>query len=222
MRKGLNENPVAQIAVFILLAVLVAFLLLTRVANTNSGDGTSASSTAPSTSAPADAPSTPTPSPTADAASSSGAPPAATSPSDGTAPPAVPAGAASLGKFVAGPGLPAPVVRAYTNDKTVVLLVLRRHGIDDDRLRENVERLSGRNDLALFVTNAGHIARYSRITYGVNVDRVPVLIVLRPRHLTRGTPKATLSYGFRGPESVDQAIRDALYKGPSDLPYYPR
>ena len=72
------------------------------------------------------------------------------------------------------------------------------------------------------MTNAGHIARYSRITQGVNVDRVPALIVLRPRHLTQGTPTATLSYGFRGPESVDQAIRDALYKGPSNLPYYPK
>ena len=100
--------------------------------------------------------------------------------------------------------------------------MLKRRGIDDDQLRRNVEQLRGRSDLALFVTNAGHIARYSRITHGVNVDRVPALIVLRPRHLTHGTPKATLSYGFRGPESVDQAIRDALYKGPSNLPYYPK
>ena len=123
---------------------------------------------------------------------------------------------------MAGPGLPAPVVKAYKDDKTVVLLVLRHRGIDDDQLRQNVERLRGKSDLALFVTNAGHIARYSRITQGVNVDRVPALIVLRPRHLTHGTPTATLSYGFRGPESVDQAIRDALYKGPSNLPYYPK
>jgi len=76
--------------------------------------------------------------------------------------------------------------------------------------------------VALFVTNAGQIARYSRITQGVNVDRVPALIVLRPRHLTDGTPEAILSYGFRGPESVEQAVRDALYKGPTDLPYHPK
>ena len=61
-----------------------------------------------------------------------------------------------------------------------------------DRRRPAASKTSrgfaGRSDLALFVTNAGHIARYSRITQGVNVDRVPALIVLRPRHLTHGTP----------------------------------
>ena len=54
------------------------------------------------------------------------------------------------------------------------------------------------------------------------MNRVPALIVLRPRHLTHGTPTASVSYGFRGPDSVDQAVSDALYKGPRNLPYYPR
>ncbi len=74
----------------------------------------------------------------------------------------------------------------------------------------------------MFVTNAGHIARYSRITQGVDVNRVPALIVLRPRHLTRGVPKASVSYGFRGPESVDQAVRTPSTRARSNLPYYPR
>jgi hypothetical protein len=56
----------------------------------------------------------------------------------------------------------------------------------------------------------------------VDVNRVPALIALRPRNLTHGAPTATVSYGFRGPESVDQAISDALYKGPRNLPYHPR
>ena len=34
-------------------------------------------------------------------------------------------------------------------------------------------------------------------------------------------PAATVSYGFRGPASVEQALEDALYKGPKDIPYYP-
>jgi hypothetical protein len=220
VRQALNDNPVAQIAVLGLLAAVVGFMLLTRVASGGGGE-TAASSTAPVTSSPADSSSSSTAGTAADTArpatGSEEAPSTAITPSDGTAPPA-----GSVGEFVAGPGLPASVVKAYRDDKTVVLLVLRRRGIDDDRLRANVERLRGTNDLALFVTNAGRIARYSRITYGVNVDRVPALIVLQPRHLTHGTPMATLSYGFRGPESVDQAIRDALYKGPSDLPYYPK
>ena len=48
------------------------------------------------------------------------------------------------------------------------------------------------------------------------------LIVLRPRKLTDGTPVATVSYGFRGPDSIGQAIHDAVYKGPTNLPYYPK
>jgi hypothetical protein len=221
VRKALNENPVAQIAVLGVLAVVVGFLLLTRVAG-KSGGGSSATSPtasgAPATSAPADGSSTAGTTPPA--TSSDEAP---STPSDGaTVPPTGSVSDASVGKFVAGPGLPASVVKAYRDDKTVVLLVLRHRGIDDDQLRRNVVRLRGRSDLALFVTNAGHIARYSRITQGVSVDRVPALIVLRPRHLTHGTPTASVSYGVRGPESVDQAIRNALYKGPSNLPYYPK
>jgi hypothetical protein len=76
--------------------------------------------------------------------------------------------------------------------------------------------------VALFVTNAGNISRYARITHGVDVDRVPALIVLRPERLTKGPPRAFLSYGFRGPESVDQAVRDALYEGPRNLPFHPK
>jgi hypothetical protein len=224
VRQALNDNPVAQIAVLGVLAVLVGFLLLTRVASQSSSDSsaTPTSSGAPVT---ADGSSTST----APSSAAGTTPPATSSdatpvsPSDGaTVPPAGSASDASVGKFVAGPGLPASVVKAYRDDKTVVLLVQRHRGIDDDQLRANVERLRGRSDLALFVTNAGRIARYSRITQGVNVDRVPALIVMRPRHLTHGTPTASVSYGFRGPESVDQAIRNALYKGPSNLPYYPR
>jgi hypothetical protein len=82
--------------------------------------------------------------------------------------------------------------------------------------------MSGLPDVALFMTNAGHVSRYSRIASGVNLDRVPALIVLRPEKLANGTPTATVSYGFRGPQSVTQAIADALYKGPTNVPYYPK
>jgi len=222
VRKALNENPVAQIAVLGVLVVVVGFLLLTRMGSKSGGESSATSPTAsgaPATSAPADDSST-VPSTTPPATSSDEAP---STPSGGaTVPPTGSVSGAPVGKFVAGPGLPASVVKAYADDKTVVLLVLRHRGIDDDQLRRNVVRLRGRSDLALFVTNAGRIARYSRITQGVSVDRVPALIVLRPRHLTHGTPTASVSYGVRGPESVDQAIRNALYKGPSNLPYYPK
>ena len=209
MRRALNDNPITQIAVLGALALIVGFLLLTRVSNKSGGADTSPT---PTTGSEATA----TPAPAVDSGE------APSTPSEGAAVPPGSSGGVTASEFVAGPGLPASVVKAYEADKTVVLLVLRHRGIDDERLRSDVVKLHGRSDVALFVTNAGQIARYSRITQGVNVDRVPALIVLRPRHLTDGMPEAILSYGFRGPQSVEQAVRDALYKGPTDLPYHPR
>jgi hypothetical protein len=200
VRRALNDNPVAQIAVLGVLAVIVAFLLMSRGSHDSGSTATSATPAAP---APAD---------TTGASTSSSPAVGTTAPSTG----------APAGGFVAGPGLPAPVVKAYADDKTVVLLVFRHRGLDDSAVRSSVERLRGRSDVAVFVTHAANIARYARITEGVDVNRVPALIVLRPRHLTHGTPTASVSYGFRGPDSVDQAVRNALYKGPNDLPYYPR
>jgi hypothetical protein len=213
MRKALNDNPVAQIVVLALLGIVVAFMLLTRVAHRS---GSSAPATTTTESSTASSPTT-------------GTLTTPTTPSAGATPPATtvpgttgsPSGSEAMGEFVAGPGLPASVVHAYKSDKTVVLLVLRRRGIDDRELRAQVENLRG-SDVALFVTNAGRIARYSRITQGVNVDRVPALVVLRPQRLAHGAPVASVRYGYRGPESVVQAVRDALYKGPTNLPYYPK
>jgi hypothetical protein len=213
VRKALNDNPVAQIAVLGVLAVLVAFLLLTRVMNQ---DGDSSSSTTTDSATSATAPTESSVAPTA----------AATSPSaSATAP--VPPGpeAAASGvptKMVAGPGLPRPVADAYADGKAIVVFVFKNRGIDDAAVRASVEGLRGRPDLAVFVTNARQIAHYARIAEGVDVNRVPALIVVRPRRLADGPPTATVSYGFRGPDSVQQAVRDALYDGPRNLPYYPK
>jgi len=216
MRKAINDNPAVQIGILALLALLVGFLVLTRMSHkspeTSTGSTPSATSSA----------STTTPSvPSSDASSPADVtalPPTSTSP-----PIAAGASAAApAGKFVAGPGLPSAVVHAYNADRVVVLLVVRRNGIDDEAVKKSVESMGGAANVALFVTHAGHIARYSRIASGVNVDRVPALIVLRPRNLTHGTPTAMVSYGFRSPESVAQAIHDATYKGPTNVPYYPK
>ncbi|HEX2467867.1 MAG TPA: hypothetical protein VHJ54_06650 [Solirubrobacterales bacterium] len=137
--------------------------------------------------------------------------------------PAAPAPAASepAGDFVAGPGLPKGVVDAYGDGKAVVLLVTRKAGIEDKRLRAIVGKARSVGNVAVFTTNARGIARYARIAGGVDVSRVPALVVIRPRRLSDGMPEASVSYGFRGPDSVQQAVRDALYDGKSNLPYYP-
>jgi hypothetical protein len=226
MRKALNDNPMVQIGILGILALVVGFLLITQMGG---GSSTSTSTTTPSsdaTSAAPDSSAAPTdPSATAATPSTSTAPSTAATtvtPEASSSATAATAPALAPGKFVAGPGLPSSVVNAYRADKVVVLLVVRHAGIDDDAVKASVERMNGLPDVALFITNAGHVSRYSRIASGVNLDRVPALIVVRPAKLTHGTPTAMVSYGFRGPQSVAQSIADALYKGPTDLPYYPR
>ena len=50
---------------------------------------------------------------------------------------------------------------------------------------------------------------------------MPALIALSPKKLNDGGPPvATLSYGYRGYESVKQAVHDAAYDG-KQLPYHP-
>ncbi len=228
MRDTLNNNPLVQAAAIGVLALIVGFLLLTRVMGQSEPAPEPASTDPASASAePAaatDATATPAADPTAPQAESTA--PAATDAS-GVAPTdaavATPAAEAeSTGEFVAGPGLPADVVKAYADGKVVVLLVELETGIDDRKVERTVEALRSRGDTAVFLVPAEKIADYSRITQGVDVERTPALVVLRPRRLTKGSvPVASVAYGFRGPQSVNQAVEDALYKGRKDIPYYP-
>jgi hypothetical protein len=201
LRKALNDNPAVQIGVLAALAVLVGFLFLTRLHGSTS-------------SAPTDTTAVPT-----DTTSSLPAAPATSAPSTAPAPePSSPASA-----FRAGPGLPAAVVKAYDSGDVVVLLVTKHGSLDDRALRADLRVLDGRPGLSVFTTNAKNVADYSRIAEGVDVHQAPALVVLRPKHLAgKGTmPEASVEYGFRSVDSVDQAIRDALYKGPTNLPFYP-
>jgi hypothetical protein len=219
----MNENPVVQAAVIGVMAIIVGFLLFTRVLNqgsaeeaatTPAGTATEAGA-APTTPAAGTATETGTAAPTpteADAAAP--APPVSGTASPTEAVPGVPPPTASVeGAFTPGPGLPKPVVTAYDNGKVVVLLLDKRKGIDDRALLSSVNRVRGRGDIALFSVPAKDVSKYSRITEGVEINRVPALVVLRPKQLSKGTPEATVSYGFRGPESVNQAVEDALYTG---------
>ena len=208
MRAKLNDNPVLQAVALGALGLLVGFMLITRM-----GGGSEP---------PAETPATTDPVIAAGAEPAAGVaadPSAVAPPASGGAVAVAPAGA----KFKAGPGLPKAVVEAYDDGKVVVLLIVRNSGIDDKRVRSVVQSLDGRSDLAVFTTRASGIVDYSRITQGAEVSRVPALIVIRPKKFTDGPlPTATVSYGFRNAASVNQAVEDALYKGRSDLPYYPK
>lgn len=226
MRDSLNNNPVVQAVALGVLGLLVAFLLFTRVVNRDSGGGTPPPADAPiaaGTAPSGEAAATTAPATSAAPATGSTTPAPATDPATAGEPVPDPAAeAAAAGEFVAGPGLPADVVKAYADGKVVVLLIVHAKGIDDREVERMVERLRSRGDTAVFVVGAPQVADYSRITQGVEVDRTPALVVLQPRRLSDGAPVASVRYGFRGPASVEQAVEDSLYEGRTDLPYHPQ
>ena len=208
------------------LLIVFLFILFTRVIG---GGGDEESTAAPETAAAPVTDAAPAP-PADPSGADSSATEALPVPETGVEPPATAgvaagdplAAAAASGEFVPGPGLPLRVVKAYAEGNTVVLLITRADGIDDRRIAEQVEQLRSRADVAVFTTSARRMARFSRITNGVSVDRAPALVVLRPRRASAaGPPQASVSYGFRGAQSVQQAVRDALYQGRSDIPYHP-
>ena len=223
MRKALNENPVVQAVVIGIMALLVAFLLFTRVLNQGGEKAAAPTPTAPSTDASA-AVGAATPAPSASPAAETGAAPATPAPATGNAETASTTGAAPVpgaptvpaaveDTFEPGPGLRKPVVSAYDRGDAVVLLIEKQKGLDDRAVKGSVERLRSRGDTTVFVVPAADVSKYARITEGVQLSRTPAIVVLRPKRLTKGVPEATVSYGFRGPESVEQALDDALYRG---------
>jgi hypothetical protein len=134
----------------------------------------------------------------------------------------VSSGSVTPDALIPGPGLPRPVVTAWKSGDAIALLIVRGGGTDDRLVRGSVESLSGDSSVAVFVARAKDVARYSRITQGVGVDRAPALVVVRPRSESGSVPQAQVSYGFRDSQSVVQAVHDAVYSGPDDLPYSPR
>lgn len=212
MRRAANERPIVQMGLIGVLVIVFAFILYTRILSSDTAVESSA--TESSTTAPpaAGAPAAPAaPAPADGTVAPEAAPTAPVAPDQGTVPPSA---------LVPGPGLPEAVVKAYADGKAVVLLIVRQSGLDDKPVKASVNALRARPDLAVFITGAKNIARYSRITNGVSVTQVPALIVVRPRGVSGDVPEASVSYGFRGPESVLQAVNDAIYDG-RDVPYYP-
>lgn len=191
MREKLNENPLAQVAVVAVLLVLGIVMLMSM-----SGGGESESEPAPE---------------------------AESSTTVTSAPAITPAGETPVTGSATPPPVPPPpsaVTAAYKAGETVVLLIVREGGIDDHMVREDTGALEGVPGVALFVVPAKRIARYAAITEGAGVNRVPALVVVRPKNLSHGAPTASVDYGYQGAESVVQAVVDARYKG-NTLSYHP-
>jgi hypothetical protein len=213
MRQALNSNPMVQVAVIGVLVVVVGLFFMMNMKKSGGSSASTGATTPPASSSPSAGTTTPVQVPGSAAPTAGGATSTLTPPttSDTVSPDAL----------VPGPGLPRRVIAAWKSGDAVVLLVVRRGGIDDKLVRSSARSLAGRPGVALFVTNVGDVARYSRITQGVGLDHAPALVVVDPR---RGSsvPRAQVSYGYRDTQSVVQAVHDALYKGPESLPYYPR
>jgi hypothetical protein len=203
MRKALNDNPIAQIAVVAVLLVGAFLLVSGGLLKKDSSSTTPAATATPGAVAPA-------PGTTVTAPDVGAAPAAPTTPTSSAGLPLVP-----------GPPLPRAVRSAYDDGKVIVLLVVRGGGIDDRLLGRATAGLRSVPGIAVFTTKARGIARYARITQGAGLTRVPALVVLRPNDLSGGTPSAEVRYGFRTAASVVQAVRDALYRGPT-LSYAPK
>ena len=224
MRKALNEDPRVQMGVFAVVGIIVVFFLFNTVMKKDPAPP------APTSTAATAAPASGTqPGSAATATAAGTAAPATTTPvAPGTAPttpvtpstPSVGTDPGAANGLLPGKGLPKDVLVAYARNQAIALLVVDPKGLSDEKLKAFTEPLKSRKDVTLFVVDAKDIGDYYRITAGVSVDRVPALVVIRPRKLTADAPTATVSYGFRSPKSVDQAVDDALYDG-GTVPSYP-
>jgi hypothetical protein len=202
MREKLNNNPLVQVGLLGVLLVATGFFVLSSMGG---GGGEEEAATTEATVTTATTPEG------TESVTVAGA-----SEASGTAAMAPPPGELAD----AAPPPPAKVTTAFAANRTVVLLFVRNGGIDDELVAQSVKRLGSLPGVSTFVIAAGDIARYARITQGVEVNRVPALVVLRPKHLDRGIPTASVSYGFQGPASVVQAVIDAGYRGPT-VNYHP-
>jgi hypothetical protein len=212
MREKLNSNPLLQVAVIGVLVVGAGFLFLsttgggeaepeaepTEATVTVAGSGASGTATG---SSPGEA---------VEGAINAAEATASVTP---TSVPPLPPGTAA-------PPLPKAVTDAFDANRTLVFLFVRNSGIDDTLVKQAVARLGGLQEVSAFVVPARNIARYAAITQGVAVDRVPALVVVRPKDLGGEIPVASVQYGFQSVESVVQAVVDANYKGRT-LDYHP-
>jgi hypothetical protein len=191
MREQLNSNPLAQLALVGVLLVAVGFFVLSGGGG-GEEEGESAGASSEATLGVTD---------TAEggATASVSLPP----PSSLDAPP-----------------LPRHVLRAYEANKTVALLFVREGGIDDRLVKRATAGIASFPDVSLFVVPANRISRYAEISEGVGVQRVPALVVVTPKRLKQSVPTASVSYGFQRQQSIEQAVIDAGYKGPT-VDYHP-
>jgi hypothetical protein len=207
MREKLNSNPRAQVLMVGVLLVLGAFLLMSKMG------GGEESEEVPTTEAIVSVAGTGVTG-TATGATSGEAVEGAIENAENASAEATPStvpGASTLGASIEPPPLPHAVSAAYKANKTVALLIVHNGGIDDTFTTAATAGIASDPQVALFIVPASQIYRYAAITLGVEVSRVPALVVMRPRKLSDGTPQATVDYGLQTAQDVELAVHDAAY-----------
>lgn len=202
MREKLNENPLLQVAVIGVLLLLSGVFVLSSMGGGGGEEETETTTGSATVTAP------------------SGAATVTTTVTTPTAEAPATAATVSAVPEVPAPPLPRPLITALEANRIVVLMIVKPGAIDDALTTAGALPLAFRRDVALFVVPAKKIARYTAITQGVDVSRVPALVVVGPDEPERGVASATVSYGFLSPESIVQAVVDAGYEGPT-LTYHP-
>jgi hypothetical protein len=192
MREKLNENPMVQVALIGVLLVVAAIFLLGKMGGGEEEGGESAAATAAVSAVETEL-------------------------EAGSEPPRLPAPGSGPGS---PPPPPQPVVSAFKAGDTVALLFVRDGGIDDRLVARAIPRIEAIGDVATFVVPAHQLARYVSIAQGVGLSRVPALVVIRPKSLSKEYDAASVHYGFQSAQSVVQAVIDARYHG-GTLAYHP-
>lgn len=211
MREQLNDNPVVQVGLVLVLVAIAAFMFL----KPGGGGGEEAAPEA-SISVGGEEMSQ------SEVASKAGevVEGAVETAIESGAIGAAEAGAAALPSSVPAPPPPHEFTAAYDSGKTVVLLVVHDGGIDDRLTASAASVLTAAPEVKLIPVPVKELPRYAAVTVGLDVNRVPALIVMKPKRLSGGVPQATVDYGFQTPESIWLAVSDASYEGP-EVTYHP-
>jgi hypothetical protein len=200
MRDKLNESKAAQIGLVAVLVVVAAVMFLK-----SSGGGESESAEAP-------AETTVTVESGGESVSISAPTPTAAAPTGmGELPTSLPAAKPLPRRFTA----------AYEAGNVVALLVVHNGGIDDAYTKLALREAAAVERATVIVVPARQIYRYASVTVGLDINQVPALIAIRPKHLSGGVPQAIVAYGYQTPQSVYQTLRDTTYVGPEQRSYHP-
>ncbi|HEY1853745.1 MAG TPA: hypothetical protein VGG40_04095 [Solirubrobacterales bacterium] len=209
MREQLNDNPIAQVAVVLVLVAVAAFMFLKP-----GGGGESGSSEATVAIGGTEMSQSEVASKAGEVVEG-----AVESAIEGGALAGATAGA-EMPTSVPAPPPPHAFTAAYESGKTVVLLVVHDGGIDDRLTAAAATVLTVMPEVALIPVTVKQLPRYAAVTVGLDLNRVPALVVMKPKRLSGGTPQASVDYGFQTPQTLVQAVRDASYKGP-EATYHP-